>query len=130
MAHIVSSRNGITIGLASDTIGVMRNFSIGETNKMVVKPISQKEYDAAKAEYKRVQETARNGGFVNEFDKGDAAAEGESLTAAVQAEGDDTVVVTEAEAPSRVTSKRGRKNKVTEQPPEVKTDEGLIDELM
>lgn len=115
MAHIVSSRNGIKIGLPSDTIGVMKNFSVGDSNKMVIKPISQKEYNDAKAEYAKVMAINSNkGGFVDE--KSDIKLDGDddvkSLTVAKQESGEDQIEVKETPVePVKIGTRQGRMNK-------------------
>lgn len=48
MALLKSARNGLTIGITSDTVGVIRNYAIGEDNKIVFGGIRRSLYDSAK----------------------------------------------------------------------------------
>lgn len=48
MALLKSARNGLTIGITSDTVGVIRNYAVGEDNKIVFGGIRRSLYDSAK----------------------------------------------------------------------------------
>lgn len=52
MAYIRSARNGLVIGIPSDTIGVMPRFNIGESNRAVIRPVQEHEFAKARKEHK------------------------------------------------------------------------------